>query len=105
MANMKKEKPIYNDGVSDTDYLERRYCGTWLDHTGRYVQATYDPVTTHALYGVFSSEREKWKRILKENKGITRIRMIYANSKAFTIISFKYNSQKDQFRYPQLKKE
>jgi hypothetical protein len=105
MANMKKEKLILNDGMTDTQWLTELYCKDWLSRTGRYVQTTFDPVSTHALYGVYSSEREAWKSRLKNNKGITRIRMIYANSKAFTIICFKYNSQKDQIRYPQLKKE
>lgn len=102
---MAKEKIILKDGKDDTKWLSELYCGSWLDRTGMYVQTTFDPVTTHALYGVPSSKREEWKALLRRNKGITRVRMIYANSKAYTIICFKYNSQKDQIRYPQLKKE
>lgn len=54
---------------------------------GMYVQTTYDPYSTHALYGVLKSEVDKYKSRIKELGG-KYIRVVSAYSKMYKIICF-----------------
>ena len=55
---------------------------------GEYTQKLFDPVQTHAVYGVTLSRVDKVKEIIKKHGG-KRLRMVTANCKAFRIICFK----------------
>lgn len=92
--------------MTDTEYLNNKYGQqAWYSGYHTYVQSVYDPVQTHALYGVPTDKVDDWKARLKQNKGITRFRIVRANCKAWSIICFKYNEKKDQFRHPELIKK
>lgn len=80
---------------SDGAWLTYLYCGNWLYPTGTYIQSVYDPQQNYALYGVRTSEVNEWKEKLKQNKGISRFRVVRANDKSYSIICFKYDSSKD----------
>lgn len=89
--------------MTDIEYLNNRYGReSWYHGYSTYVQSVFDPVQTHALYGIPTSKVDEWKSALKMNKGITRLRVVRANCKEWSIICFKYNEKKDQFRHQEL---
>jgi hypothetical protein len=59
---------------------------------GSYVQTVFDPVQTHALYGITKGEAAEAKEALKAI-GAKRFRVVN-NSYGFAIICFKINPQK-----------
>ena len=54
---------------------------------GSYIQTIFDPVQTHALYGVTKSDRDEAKAALKK-AGAGRLRVV-SNRHGFVIICFK----------------
>ena len=54
---------------------------------GSYIQTIFDPIQTHALYGVMKDDAPKAKKLLKE-AGASRFRVI-KNNFGFAIICFK----------------
>lgn len=84
--------------MSDTQWLNSLYGGSWLSGGGQYVQSLYDPVQTHALYGITKRSLDDWKEKLGQNKGINRFRTVKANSGDYVILCFKYDPAKDEQR-------
>ena len=59
---------------------------------GSYVQTLFDPVQTHALYGIPKRDADEAKEALKAI-GAKRFRVVN-NAFGFSIICFKINPQK-----------
>ncbi len=55
---------------------------------GSYVQGLFDPIQTHALYGISKDDLIQAKKILSEHKA-TRFRTVKATGKGFVILCFK----------------
>lgn len=82
---------------NDSSWLNYLYGGD-----GKYVQSLFDPIQTHALYGIYGKdELERYKSRLSQNPAINRFRVI-SNSHGYKILCFKYNSTKDNKRKSQL---
>ena len=87
-------KDILNNDSSWLNYL---YGGD-----GKYVQSLFDPVQTHALYGIYGKdELERCKALLSKNPAINRFKVV-SNSYGYKILCFKYNAAKDNKRKSQL---
>ena len=82
--------------MSETEWLNSLYGGSWLSGGSQYVNSIYDKVQTHALYGISRDSVNDWKERLSKNKGISRFRKINANSKYYAILCFKYDRSKDE---------
>jgi len=67
--------------------IQRRY------NSGCYVQTLFDPIQTHALYGVRKEDKIEIRHILKDECGVTHIRMVN-NGYGYTIICFKIKKNK-----------
>lgn len=82
---------------NDSSWLNYLYGGD-----GKYVQSLFDPVQTHALYGIYGKdELERCKFRLSQNPAINRFRVV-SNSYGYKILCFKYNPTKDNKRKGQL---
>lgn len=82
--------------MSETEWLNSLYGGSWLSGGNQYVQSLFDNVQTHALYGISRDSVNDWKEKLSKNKGISRFRKVNANSKYYAILCFKYDRSKDE---------
>lgn len=58
------------------------------DFRGSYIQSLFDPVQTHALYGIWKDDLEEAKKILKKN-GATRFRVVKVRKSDRIILCFK----------------
>ena len=56
-------------------------------HRGAYCQTLFDPIQTHAVYGIPKSNKETIKLELKA-LGAKKFRIVNANSSAFIIVCF-----------------
>jgi hypothetical protein len=63
-----------------------------LTFKGYDVRELFDPVQTHAVYGLYPSEVARVKQELKENLKATRFRVV-TNSMGGKILCFKIKSK------------
>ena len=56
-------------------------------HPGSYYQKIYDPIQTHAIYGVAKSDKDSIVKSLK-SIGAKKFRTVQPNAKGLTIICF-----------------
>lgn len=68
------------------------------------VQTTYDPVSTHALYGVLKSDSEYWKERIKEIGG-KYIRVVKPRGASCCIICFALEITREESIKVQMEKE
>ena len=56
-------------------------------HKGAYCQSLFDPIQTHAIYGLAKTNKEEVKQSLKE-MGAKKFRMVQPHAKSLIIICF-----------------
>jgi hypothetical protein len=56
--------------------------------SGTYINKIYDPIQTHALYGLGKDNLDQAKRLLKED-GAKRFRVVKTNTNGLVILCFK----------------
>lgn len=94
LKNTLSSNQVLNEGriknMSDTEWLTHKYCTS-----GTYIQILFDPVQTHALYGISRNQVDHFKDIMKKDPSISRFRTVKANSPYYAILCFKYDPKKD----------
>ena len=70
----------------------------------KYVQTTYDPTSTHALYGVLSDEVDRYKDKIKSIGG-KYIRVVRAGGRDYRIICFRLEATQQEITAKKMKED
>ena len=86
------------------DEVCRMITGYGCNHYHKYVQTTFDPTSTHALYGVLSDEVDRYKDKIKSIGG-KYIRVVRAGGRDYRIICFRLEATQQEITAKKMKED